>query len=120
MDLKQLRRQVELEIDNYVYEYPAGSVGRPWSAEKVKAHLDEFRFALIDPYWANVVRRDTIDQGHSSIPPETECAVVANDRKGTLLAFDPTAAEFLLVKQMENRFVSVGVSGDAVGCFMAR
>jgi hypothetical protein len=120
VDLEKLRQRVSAEIASYQYEYPAGAVGRPWSAEKVRAKLSEFRAALVEPYWASVVRRDTIEQIGSADPPIRQCAIVADDSKGTLLAFDPAAAEFLLVRSRLHVLESFGISGDATGCFLAR
>jgi hypothetical protein len=120
VDLKELSRKVSAEIDNYVYVFPKGMVGRPWNAEKVEAQLRELRAALIEPYLATVVRRDTIEQINSADPPQSRCAVVADDGHGNLLVFDLAAAEFLLVRRGTDYLESYGVTGDAVGCFMAR
>jgi hypothetical protein len=120
MDLDELARTVLAQIDSYVYPYVEGLVGRPWSAERVKAGLDEFRSALVPPYLAAVVRQDTIEQIEARHPPTCRCAIVADDGKGTLLAFDPDGNEFHLVRKRADRLETFGVSGDAVGCFMAR
>jgi hypothetical protein len=50
VDLGELRRRVEREIDTYVYEVPAGAIGNPWPQSKVEAGLQAFRDALVDPY----------------------------------------------------------------------
>ena len=120
MDLEKLSRRVSAEIDNYVYEYTNQLVGRPLSPERIKTGILELRSALVEPYWANIIRRDTIEQIKSADPAVCRCAVVAEDGKGILLAFDPAAAEFLLARRSADTLESYGVSGDAVGCFMAR
>jgi hypothetical protein len=120
VDLKELSRKVSAELDTYVYVYPEGMVGRPWNAEKIEAQLREFRATLIEPYLATVVRRDTIEQINLADPPQSRCAVVADDGRGNLLAFDLATAEFLLVSKGRDHLESYGVNGDAVGCFMAR
>ncbi len=120
MDLEELSRRVSAEIDNYVYVYPDGMIGRPLGAEKIRAHLEEMRAALIKPYWAEITLRDTFEQINATKPPVRRCAVVADDAKGALLAFDPVAGRFLLAGRRAGALESYGVDGDAVGCFMAR
>jgi hypothetical protein len=120
VDLRKLHRSATDEIDRYVYEYPPGVVGYAWSAEKVSQHLAEMRAALIDPYWADVVRRDTPEQMKSLVPPVERCVVVADDRQRYVLMFDPGAKTYLLAEKREGRLESFGIVGDAVGCFMAR
>jgi hypothetical protein len=117
VDLEELRRRVAAEIDSYVYEFPDGMIGKPWSAEKVQAHLQKMRESLIEPYWAEVTLRDTIEQMNAANPPIRRCAIVAN-ADGALPAFDPVADKFLLAHA--DILESYGVDGDAVGCFMAR
>ena len=121
MDLEELSRKVSAEIEDYVYGYAEDLVGRPLSPERIKTGIRELRSALVKPYWANISRRDTIEQIKSEDPTLCRRAVVAEDGKGTLLAFDPAAAEFLLARRASADILeSYGVSGDAVGCFMAR
>jgi hypothetical protein len=45
---------------------------------------------------------------------------VADDLKGTILAFDPIENGFLLAVKQKDALLAIGVRGDAVGCFMAR
>lgn len=120
MDLTDLRSKVSAEIERYRYEHVDGLVGGAWSEQKVHAALKEFRSALVEPYWADVVRRDTAAQVGMPHPPLDRCAIVADDGTGTLLAFDPAAGEYLLVQRHGGMLESFGVNGDAVGCFMAR
>ena len=46
--------------------------------------------------------------------------LVADDLKGTVLAFDPIEKEFLLAVSQKDALLTIGVRGDAIGCFMAR
>ena len=48
-----------------------------------------------------------------------ECVLVADDRDGYQLYYDPIAREFFLAMDRDPP-ESIGVDGDAVGCFMAR
>ena len=120
MDLDELSKRVAAEIDNYQYDYPAGMIGKPLADDVIQNHLQEMRAALIKPYWTEITLRDTIEQQNASVPIVRRCAVVADDTKGTLLAFDPIAGRFLLVMQRCETLESFGVDGDSVGCFMAR
>src|SRR5262245_46192502 len=121
MELEEIKGRVLREIDNYRYEYFEGAVGRPWPAEKLASRLQRLRSALVAPYWAEVARRDTYAQATGAeTPPTCRCAIVSDDGAGTLLAFDPAENEFLLVAKRNDVLESFGVTGDAVGCFMAR
>ena len=113
LDLAKLRRKVELEIDEYVYEVPEGSIGNPWSPDKVARKLCAFRDALVDPYWV-----DILDDDKKRKPS----VVVADDKMSNLLVFEPGAQKFMLVmrKKEGSDLISFGVDGDAVGCFLAR
>lgn len=113
LDLADLRRGVEREIDEYVYEVPEGAYGDPWSSEKVERELRVFKEALVDPYWIDVV-----DDDKNRKP----CVAVADDKKNYLLVFDPDAQKFMLVmkSKLSSDLVSFGVDGDAVGCFLSR
>jgi hypothetical protein len=76
--------------------------------------------ALVPPYWTNVGLRDT--HGQIAAKPELSrrCAIVADDRNGTLLVFDPVENEFMLAVRHHDELLKIGVRGDAVDCFMAR
>jgi hypothetical protein len=78
------------------------------------------RSALVAPYWTEVDIRDTFEQVSSDVSPCRSCAVVADNGHGTLLLFDPTGNDFLLAVRSGDGLRSIGVRGDAVGCFMAR
>ena len=58
----QLRRKVEKEIDNYVYEIPADAIGNPITDDAVRDQLVQLRASLVDPYWDEVEVRDTFVQ----------------------------------------------------------
>jgi hypothetical protein len=114
MDLIEIQQRVSVEIDNYIYEYPPSMVGDPWPAEKVEALLRSFRSALIDPYWVDALLPSAANQR------VTRCAIVAGHGDDYLVAFDPTTNEFFLAVRTDNGVTSIGVYGDAVGCWMAR
>jgi hypothetical protein len=121
MELETLRDFVEKEIASYSYECPDTSVGNAWSAEKVAAELVVMKAALVAPYWADVEVSDTFEQVAGTVSkPRRRCAVVADDFNGTLLVFDPDENEFMLAVRQGDGLSTIGVRGDAVGCFMAR
>jgi hypothetical protein len=120
VDLLQLRAEVEAELAGYIYEVPDGSIGTPWSAQRVADGLSEMREALVDPYWINVEVRDTMQQLNTKDPPLRDCIAVADDKKGIILLFDPLEASFVLAQRDSQGVSTIGVRGDAVGCFLAR
>ncbi len=120
MDLQALQTKVEQEIAGYSYVASAGAVGQPMSAAWVSSQLEEMRNALVKPEWKAVAIRDTVEQIKSEVQPEMrQCVLVANDRNGYELYFDPQHGEFVLAYS-GNPPTTFNVRGDAVGCFMAR
>lgn len=120
MDLETLRRIVENEIEHYLYPSSTDMIGVPWTEERVRAELAAMKGALVSPYWSEVELRDTHEQIAASPALSRMCGVVADDRKGTLLVFDPVENEFMLAVRHNDKLMTFGVRGDAVGCFMAR
>ncbi|WP_314944706.1 hypothetical protein [Bradyrhizobium cosmicum] len=113
LDLRELKRTVEREIDDYVYQVPEGSVGNPWPPEKVERELRVFKEALVEPYWVDVVDGDK---------QRKSCVVIADDKRSYLLVFEPETQKFMLVvpSALSSDLISFGVDGDAVGCFLSR
>jgi hypothetical protein len=120
MDLEALRRAVESEIEAYEYSVPPGTVGNRIPADRIRAKLAAMRRALVEPYWAEVEIRDTFEQVSSDTGPRVKCAIVADDGSDSVLVFDPTQDEFLIAVRHNGGLWSIGVRGDAVGCFIAR
>jgi hypothetical protein len=120
MDFEDLRRAVEAEIDGYRQPTALGMVGNPLPADRIEVEVAAMRAALVTPYWAEVDTRDIFQQVASDAGPIVRCAVVADDASGSVLAFDPMEHEFLIAVRQNGRLRSVGVRGDAVGCFIAR
>ena len=119
MDIASLRTFVEREIDKYVYIVPEGAVGRPMPAEWISGQLAEFRQALVEPRWETIQLKDTRDQCDADPPILRECVLIADDRKGFNLYYDPEQNDFVLAFS-GNQPTTFNVRGDAVGCFMAR
>lgn len=124
LDFQGLLAFVRKEIDGYDYQAVigdgAGLVGVLLSQEAVNADLARFREALVDdPYWIEFSRRDTFDEVSNKTPIVERCVVVTDDSDSYLLAYQPDRREFLLVDRGEDGYHSIGISGDAVGCYMA-
>jgi hypothetical protein len=120
MNLTDLRSQVEAEIASYVYEVPDGAVGRPMPSEWVESQLAEFRSALVAPVWREIVIADSVQQMLGKEKPEhRECVLVADDRQGYQVFYDPQHKDFVLTYS-DKTPPTAFLRGDAVGCFMAR
>ena len=83
------------------------------------AGLENMQNALIEPYWAEVEVRETIEPIEQADASNRRCAVMADDQSGTVLVWDSKEDEFLLAMKVEGSLHSIGVRGDAVGCFLA-
>jgi hypothetical protein len=119
MDIASLREFMEREIDRYVYHVPDGSVGQPMPDQWVQDQLAEFRLSLVTPRWVTIRIRDTPEQMMDVTPVHRDCVLIADDRKGYQLYFDPEQRDFVLACTGSPP-ETVNVRGDAVGCFMAR
>lgn len=120
MTFEELRRAIENDINGYEYVVPSGAISNPIPSDRVATELAAMRSALVAPYWAEVEIRDAFEQVSSDAGPYQRCAVVADDGCGSLLVFDPMQGDFFLAVPHEGGLRSIGVRGDAVGCFMAR
>ena|SRR5689334_18859699 len=119
LHIASLRAFVEKEIDKYVYSVPEGTVGQPMSAEWVGAQLAELRECLVEPKWQAVQLKDTPAQMNASTPVLRDCVLIADDKKGLQLYYDPDENDFFLAFA-GNPPTTFMIRGDAVGCFMSR
>lgn len=120
MDLIALRAAVENELENYVYEIHPEAIGQPLPQEWVDAQLAAMRAALVQPIWREIRIQDSYEQMMGAAEGEIRpCVLVADDREGYELYFDPAEGNFVLAYS-GNPPVTFNVRGDAVGCFMAR
>jgi hypothetical protein len=121
--LAELKARVLEEIDGYANKaQPSAShlVGIPWSEARIMDELQTMRQCLVDPYWVQAEIRDTFEQIGSDLVLRRNCIVVADANDGHLLLFDPSERDFVLAQATEGSPVTIGVRGDAVGCFLAR
>ena len=115
----RLRREVERQISEYVYEVPAGATGRPLPADEVRSHLDAMRLCLVAPRWEEVHIRNTPEEVRTGVGVRRMCVTIAEDA-GYVLVFDPVDEQHHLAWRSEHGLGTWGVRGDAVGCFIAR
>jgi hypothetical protein len=116
---QRLRREVERQILEYVYEVPAGAVGTPLPADEIRALLDAMRLHLVEPRWEEVHICNTAEEIRTGVGVRRMCVTIAEDN-GYVLVFDPVDEEYHLAWRSEHGLGTWGVRGDAVGCFLAR
>jgi hypothetical protein len=115
VDLEEVRRFVQSEIESYRYEVPEGALGRPLPDERVERELAEMRAALVKPEWRSVRKMDRDED------ELRQCILVAEAEDGYHLYYDPVDEDFVLATIPPTGLPETfGVRGDAVGCFMAR
>jgi hypothetical protein len=109
-DPQAIAARVRNELDHYgVPEPDPRALGTSLPPEWFIKNLKEMREALVDPYllrleWAG---RDVL--------------VVADDKDGSLVAYDPCEeGEFALLLRENNEIYDCHVRADAVGCFLSR
>lgn len=120
MNPDDLQRTIKQEIDSYVYQHQPQAAGSPMPQEWVTQQLTQMRAALDYPVLRPIQIRDTVAQIRGEEPPSVrECFLVADDKEGYELYFDPTSNDFVLAYSGDPPF-TFNVRGDAVGCFMSR
>jgi hypothetical protein len=120
MNPLELRPTIEQEIDSYIYQHHPQAIGTPMPEEWVTRQLAEMRAALVEPVLRTVSIRDSLAQIRGEeVPIVRECFLVADDKAGYELYYDPTSNDFVLAYSGEPPS-TFNVRGDAVGCFMAR
>jgi hypothetical protein len=116
---RKVKLHVESEIHDYVYDHPESAIGQPWGDDRVQASLEEMRNALVEPYWADVLMPDRWDNMRVETSEKRRCVVVADNRKGYLVLWDPEQNIFILGHTTGGPLASWGLTGDAVGCFLS-
>ena len=116
MSLEELEQFVLDEIASYRYEVSGRELGQPFSVDKVERLLAEMRTALVKPQWHMVDTSNTHAVARGLAEPR-RCALVADDGNFQLY-YDPIEAAFTLATG--DPPATIGVDGDALGCWMAR
>jgi hypothetical protein len=113
---RRLRRDVERQIADYVYEVPAGAVGTPLAAEEIRTYLETMRLCLVEPRWEEV---NICEEARTGAGVRRICVTMAED-EGYVLVFDPAENEYHLAWRSDRGLGTWGIRGDAVDCFIAR
>ena len=124
MNKEELQQYCMRELAEYEYSVSKGAIGNPWPTEKVEAQLKECAAAMVEPYQEQIELRDTFEQLEAKPPILCEVWVVADDKKGNIVFYNPNTEEFGLAQYFpgvdSDMAQSIGVNGDFVGTFMAR
>jgi hypothetical protein len=114
----KLRLELDHQISNYVYEHPVGALGSPLPADVIRAYLNSMRLCLVEPHWEEV-NVCTSQEALAGIGVRRICVTMAEDQ-GYVLVFDPVEDQYHLAWRSEHGLGTWGISGDGVGCFIAR
>ena len=124
MDKEELQQHCVQKVAEYEYIVPESAIGLPLPAEKVEALLKEFKAAIVEPYLETIELRDTMEQMEAETPILCRVWVVADDRDGYKVIYNPNTKEFGLaqykIDDESDIPSSINVNGDFVGTFMAR
>jgi len=121
MNKQELQKFCENELESYIYDVSAPTIGNAWSKEKVDAQLKQLKIAIVEPYLEEMELRDSYEQLGMKEPEYEQLWVVADDNNGYKVFYDPLAEEFGLAEYAEKQMpTTMGVRGDFVGTFMAR
>jgi hypothetical protein len=114
---QSLKARVLHDLDIYDITPNPGATGSPLPPRWFEPRLAKMRASLVEPYAITAI--DDSNGGHR----EVELTVVADDRDGKLIAFDPVEGDgdFVLVVQKDDRLIRANwMRGDVVGCFLSR
>jgi hypothetical protein len=119
MEANELAQSVATEIEEF--EIPLqprpGQLGVQLPPEWFVAGLAAMRAALVAPYRLEALDYDTTP----GAVLRRSVWIVADDRDGTLLAYDPMPnGDYALIWRLENGDAISNIRGDAVGCFLSR
>ncbi len=124
MNKEELQKHCIQDVEEYEYIVPESAMGNALAAEKVDALLNECKEAIIEPYQSIIALRDTMEQMTAEPPVLCKVWVVADDRGGYKVIYNPNTKEFSLAQyDVDDDSVipsSINVNGDFVGTFMAR
>jgi hypothetical protein len=116
---QRLRRELDHQISGYVYVHPTGAVGIPLSADVIRAYLNSMRLCLVEPHWEEVNICNTHEETKTGVGVKRMCVTMAED-EGYVLVFDPVDEQYHLAWRSKHGLGTWGISGDGVGCFIAR
>ena len=116
MRADEIATLVERQISEFRYSPPEGTIGTPFSAERVASELELLRASLVRPKLA------TVEIGAPDPEPHRQLWLVTRTlENGYLVVFDPSSQRFgLAVAGESTPPQTVAVWGDLVSTFMAR
>ena len=95
------------------------AIGHPKPDDFFTERLAEMRDHLTEPHWIEVAKRDSAKECRAEVPPTMRCVALTRPEADLRLAYSPDHNEYLLVQDWDGGFASIGVWGDAVGCYAA-
>jgi len=109
MIAEQIKTAALKEIDEYQYEIPEGTIGTPFSEDRMKKYAAELRAKLISPYKA-----------------QFQCGnrfwiLTDFDETDLCVFYDEDAQEYGLANSLKpGHFGDINVRGDLLGSYVAR
>jgi hypothetical protein len=117
VDPSALEQMVREAVDGYRQPSGDGTLGRPFTAERLALELDRLRAALVPPYVAEVA----IPNDEARHLGRTGPYWVVARLSGDVVYYDEGADEYGLAHvRATGAIASVAVRGDLAGVFMAR
>ena len=89
MDWASVRKLVEHELATYKYEPANGTLGQPWSPERVQVQITALEAALVTPSLAEFQVRDTTAELRIEPPRMVRYWIVARDAQANVVFYDP-------------------------------
>lgn len=115
---RRLRRDLEAQIANYVYEIPKGAIGNPLPPETISNYLDSMRRCLVEPHWEEAMIC-TPAESFTGTGVTRMCVAMAEENDYVLI-FDPIFGEYHLAYRSADGLDTWGIRGAGVDCFIAR
>ena len=108
---QRLRRDLDRQIADYVYEIPESAIGTPLTAEVITKYLDSMRECLVTPHWEEVNICNP-EESLRGVGVKRRCVTMAEEN-GYALIFDPSCEEYHLAWR------GVALTALAHGVFVA-
>jgi hypothetical protein len=106
---------IESQISEFRYNPSKGTIGRPFSPERVVSEIQLLRASLVEPQLA------TVEIGAPDPGPHRRLWLVTRPlENGYLVVFDPSSRRFGLAVGGASLPQTLAVWGDLVSTFMAR
>ena len=107
---------VDRELSGFVYSPPEGTIGSPFSPERVAREIDLLRESLVPPRLVAAANGQA-----ESVATQELWQVTCPVDRGCVVVFDAGALSFgLAFLAGDSLPQTIGVWGDLVGTFMAR